>query len=42
MAVSLEKGPSKVVFGGRLFVRHPRLGWLLLGSWGWEPVVGPH
>jgi hypothetical protein len=33
--------PVKIVVGGVLYCRHPRLGWLRLGSWGWEPVVGP-
>jgi len=32
---------KKIIVNGRLFVRHPGLGWLMLGSWGWQPVPRP-
>jgi hypothetical protein len=41
MTVSLKKSPKKFVINGRLFTRHPELGWLLLGAWGWQPIRRP-
>jgi hypothetical protein len=35
------KEPIKIVKNGTLFTRHPRLGWLRLGAWGWETVRRP-
>lgn len=32
----------KVEVGGCMYTYHPELGWLLLGSWGWQPIHGPH
>lgn len=32
---------KKVIKNNRIFVNHPRLGWLMLGSWGWEQVRRP-
>lgn len=31
----------KIVIHGRLYTNHPALGWLRLGSWGWQPVSAP-
>lgn len=32
---------TKIEIRGRLYVNHPTAGWLVLGSWGWEPCVDP-
>lgn len=32
---------DKIVIHNHLYVNHPSLGWLLLGSWGWQPVSAP-
>jgi hypothetical protein len=39
--VDLAKKPVKMIKNGRMFSRHPDLGWLMLGAWGWEPVRRP-
>lgn len=32
---------TKIVIHNHLYVNHPHLGWLLLGSWGWQRVTDP-
>jgi len=31
----------KITVHGRLYVHHPAWGWLVMGSWGWQPTANP-